>query len=125
MPAVYVEKENGNFRLIRNGQPFYIKGGAAHPDYLEELKAAGANTARIYDTINLKAILDQAHALDLAVVADIPMPKLHSDGDFYIDDRKFKTLKKRVERVVRMHKDHPALLYWNLGNELYYPYFIK
>lgn len=125
MPAVYVEKENGNFRLIRNGQPFYIKGGAAHPDYLEELKAAGANTARIYDTINLKAILDQAHALDLAVVADIPMPKLHSDGDFYIDDRKFKTLKKRVERVVRMHKDHPALLYWNLGNELYYPYFYK
>ena len=122
---VYVEKDGGNFQLIRNGKPFYIKGGAAHPDYLEELKAAGANTARIYDTINLKEILDRAHALDLAVVADIPMPKLHSDGDFYEDDRKFEALKARVASVVTAHKDHPALLYWNLGNELYYPYFYK
>src|SRR5690606_18258098 len=110
---------------IRNGKPFYIKGGAAHPDYLKELKEAGANTARIYDTINLQNTLDQAEALGLAVVADIPMPKLHTDAAFYEDDRIFEELKRRISRVVKEHKDHPALLYWNLGNELYYPYFYK
>ncbi len=125
MPVVYVEKKGGEFRLIRNGKPFFIKGGAAHPDYLEELKAAGANTARIYDTINLKEILDLAHSLDLAVVADIPLPKFHTDANFYEDDIMFENLKARVEKVVTSHKDHPALLYWNLGNELYYPYFYK
>lgn len=53
------------------------------------------------------------------------MPKLHTDGAFYEDDGKFEELKRRVSRVVKAHKDHPALLYWNLGNELYYPYFYK
>jgi len=125
MPTVFVEKVDGDFRLVRNGQPYYIKGGAAHPDYLKELKEAGANTARIYDTINLKKILDEAHTLGLAVVADIPMPKLHTDGAFYEEDHLFNELKRRVSRVVNDHKDHPALLYWNLGNELYYPYFYK
>ena len=125
MPVVYVEKDKGEFRLIRNGKPFYIKGGAAHPDYLKELKEAGANTARIYDTINLQNTLDKAEALGLAVVADIPMPKLHTDAAFYEDDRIFEELKRRISRVVKEHKDHPALLYWNLGNELYYPYFYK
>lgn len=30
-----------------------------------------------------------------------------------------------MERLVEQHRNHPALLYWNLGNELYYPYFYK
>lgn len=124
-PVVYLDQDGSEFRLIRNGKPFFIKGGAAHPDYLEELKTAGANTARIYDTIDLGAVLNRAHALGLAIVADIPMPKLHTDGAFYEDDRIFEELKRRVSRVVKAHKDHPALLYWNLGNELYYPYFYK
>lgn len=122
-PTVNVEKYKGEFRLIRNGEPFYIKGGAAHPDYLQELKEAGANTARIYDTINLNETLDEARELGLAVVVDIPMPKFINDPYFYEDDKYFIPLKKRVERVVQQHKNHPALLYWNLGNEIYYPYF--
>lgn len=125
MPIVYTKEINGNFELIRNGKPYYMKGGAAHPFYLEELKEAGANTARIYDTINLKQTLNKAEALDLAAVVDIPLPKFHEDPEFYENPDLFIKLKQRVERVVKQHKDHPALLYWNLGNELYYPYFYK
>lgn len=29
---------------------------------------------------------------------------------------------KDVSLLVSKHKNHPALLYWNLGNEIYYPY---
>lgn len=102
-----------------------MKGGAAHPSYLVELKEAGANTARIYDTINLQQTLDKAKILDLAAVVDIPMPKFVNNPEFYENPELFKKLKQRVERVVKQHKDHPALLYWNLGNELYYPYFYE
>jgi hypothetical protein len=51
--------------------------------------------------------------------------KFHTDAAFYEDEEEFTKMKARIERVVRVHKDHPALLYWNLGNELYYPYFYK
>ncbi|CAN5322201.1 glycoside hydrolase family 2 TIM barrel-domain containing protein [soil metagenome] len=124
-PSVYIVKENSGFKLIRNGKPYYIKGGAAHPDFLEELKEAGANTARIYDTINLSEILDKAHDLGLAVAVDIPLPQYVNNPQYFEDDEYFIPMKQRVERVVKQHKDHPALLYWNLGNELFYPYFYK
>lgn len=124
-PTVYIEKGKSGYQLIRNGEAFYIKGGAAHASYLEELKEAGANTARIYDTINLKATLDKAESLGLAAVVDIPLPKFHSDPEFYEDDASFNKIKESIDLVVKKHKDHPALLYWNLGNELYYPYFYK
>jgi len=121
--AVYIEQTETGYRLIRKGKPFYIKGGAAHSQYLEELKKAGANTARIYDTINLKETLDKAEKLGLAVVVDIPLPKFDRDPEFYENQALFMLMKARVAQVVRKHKDHPALLYWNLGNEIYYPYF--
>ncbi len=124
-PTVYIQKTNEGYRLIRNGKPFFMNGAAAHENYLEELKEAGANTARIYDTTNLTATLDKAAELGLAVVVDIPMPKFNNAAMYYTDEALFNQVKNNVERVVKMHKDHPALLYWNLGNELYYPYFYK
>ena len=122
-PTVYIEKTDDGYKLIRNGEAFYMYGGAAHGSYLEELKEAGANTARIYDTINLTETLNKAESLGLAVVVDIPMPKFNNAVMYYEDDALFTLVKGNVERVVKKHKNHPALLYWNLGNELYYPYF--
>lgn len=124
-PVVYLQKTEDGHQLMRNGKPFYMKGGAAHSSYLKELREAGANTARIYDTINLKQTLDKAEALGLAVVVDLPMPKFRDDPEFYEDPELFEKMKNRIKLVVRKNKDHPALLYWNLGNELFYPYFYK
>lgn len=124
-PSVYIEETEAGYELIRNGKPFYIKGGAAHPHYLEELITAGANTARVYDTLDLQQTLDKAEKLGLAVVVDIPMPQFNRDPEFYEDQETFNKMKARIERLVQQHKEHPALLYWNLGNELFYPYFYK
>ncbi|MCM4160412.1 hypothetical protein DHB64_10970 [Antarcticibacterium sp. W02-3] len=123
--TVYIDKTSGQFRLIRKGEPFYIKGGATSRANLNSLREAGGNTARIYDTVNLKEVLNEAHALGLAVVVDIPLPTFKSSANFYEDGEYFDLARMNIEQTVRLHRDHPALLYWNLGNELYYPYFYK
>lgn len=102
-----------------------MHGGAAEANFLKELKEAGANTARIYDTTNLRSTLNKAEELGLAVVVDIPLPKHNSAPEYYENVDLFNQLHLKVSEVVSLHKDHPALLYWNLGNELYYPYFYK
>lgn len=124
-PTVYIRETSGHYELIRNGKPYHIYGAAAEAGYLNELKQAGANTARIYDTTDLQKTLNIAEKLDLAIVVDIPMPKYNNSRQFYEDPRLFEEMKLKVAEVVERHKDHPALLYWNLGNELYYPYFYE
>jgi hypothetical protein len=42
---VRIENRNGNFRLLRNGEPYFIKG-AVGSDYLDKLKAYGGNSIR-------------------------------------------------------------------------------
>ena len=106
--------------LIRNNEPFLIKGAAGNSQ-LKELKEAGGNTIRLYDTIDLKKNLDAANELDLAVIVDIPLPKYGDGSHFYEKD--LTPAKKKIVNLVSRFKDHPALLYWNVGNELYYPTF--
>lgn len=123
-PTVYIESTGNGYQLIRNNEPFPIRGGSTNPQFLEELKQAGANTARIYDTLDLHKTLDKAKELGLAVVVDIPLPH-YEDTESFEDEQLFTEMKKRVRRVVKKHKDHPALLYWNLGNEVHYPGFYR
>ncbi len=123
--TVHFEKTGDDYTLIRNGEPFYIKGAGAEPEYLEELSEAGANTARIYDTLYLKRTLDKAYSLGLAIAVDIPIPKYYDDSKYYEKREYFLMVKEMVRNIVSKYSNHPALLYWNLGNEIYYPYIYK
>ena len=120
--AVHVRKTQDGYTLIRNNEPFYIKGAAGN-SYFRELKDAGGNTIRLYDTVNLKRNLDAANELDLAVIVDIPLPKYDDGSHFYEKD--LSSAKEKIKNLVSRFTDHPALLYWNVGNELYYPTFHK
>ena len=120
--TVYVKNTENGFQLIRNQEVFQIKGAAGN-SHLAELKAAGGNTIRVYDTINLKQILDNAHEEGLAAIVDIPLPKYGDGSHFYEND--LGPAKKKISKLVMKFRDHPALLYWNLGNEIYYPTFHK
>ena len=124
-PKVYILETESGSTLIRNGKAFVIKGAAAQPFYLEDLKKAGANTVRIYDTIGLLQTLNKAESLGLAAVIDIPLPNYSNAPQYYEDPALFKEMRKSVLEMVRKYKDHPALLYWNLGNEIKYPEFHK
>ena len=70
----------------------------------------------------MKQTLDKAEALDLAVVVDIPLPTFKHSPEYYEDQKLFEVIKEKVADFVGSHKDHKALLYWNLGNEIRYPY---
>ena len=114
---VSVLKTTEGYQILRNGKPFLIKG-ASGGYYFEELKSAGANTVRLYDTLALKQKLDLADSLGLAVIVDIPLQIKNMN---YIDPEAIVWISKFVNR----YKNHPALLSWMLGNEVYFPQLLS
>ena len=118
--SVHIKKIEGSFQLYRNGEPFYIKGATGN-SHFEELAESGGNTIRVYDTLNLAMVLDKAKKNGLAVIVDIPLPKYDEQFPEYDDDAKNEELKIKVKNLVQKFRDHPALLFWNLGNEVRYP----
>ena len=118
--TVHIIKEQNSFQLIRNGKPFYIKG-ASGKSYIKELSEAGGNTLRLYDTINLQKILDEATKYNIAVIVDIPLPRFNNYVNFYSDTEFKKVTKIKVKNLIYKYKNHPSLLMWNIGNELTYP----
>lgn len=118
--TVYVKKTDSKYELYRNGKPFYIQG-ASGDSYMEELKKAGANTFRVYDTINIKETLDKAQKLDLAVIVDLMLPRFKGSEEYYTNVKTRNQLKSTILDFVKKNKDHPALLMWNF-NEIEYPY---
>ena len=66
-----IVRQGDGYSLLRNGQPYFVKGavGAVH---LEELAAAGGNSIRADVTA-----LDRAQALGLSVLIDLKT--LHGD----------------------------------------------
>ena len=122
--TVYIKKTQNGYGIIRNGKPFYIKGAAAY-SHFNELAEAGGNTMRIYDTVNLANILDEAYLNNLAVIVDIPIPQY---SELYYSNANrddIAVLKSRIKELVTKHKDHPSLLMWNLGNELNHPFRLR
>ncbi|MCH8557349.1 MAG: hypothetical protein LAT84_06000 [Balneolia bacterium] len=117
--TVYVERTENGFQLIRNGEPFIIQGGGGD-SYFEELASVGGNTVRIFSTDDIGEKLDEAHRHNLAVIVDIWLPYYSTEYDMYAGDV-VETLRQEIADLVNEHKDHPALLIWNLGNEINYP----
>ncbi|THH41727.1 glycoside hydrolase family 2 TIM barrel-domain containing protein [Neolewinella litorea] len=108
--------DSTGYHLVRNGQPFVVKGGAG-ANHLPLLKELGGNTVRVYDPAKLEATLEQAETLGLAVVADIPLPAYYRGEDYVGLSQP--GLTDSVLAVVDRFRDHPALLFWMLGNEVF------
>ncbi len=113
---VYIRQSGNKFELIRNGNVFYIKGASGNGDYLPELAAAGGNCIRIYSHECAGQILDEAQSLGLAVIMDLPVPKVRHGFDFD-NDQDIDSLTTEILSIVEAYKNHPALLIWCLGNE--------
>lgn len=118
--TVYVNQTNGGYQLIRNGEPFYIQG-AGGESYFKELAEIGGNTIRLFDTSDLQHKLDEAHKYNLAVIIDIYLPRFDTSYNLYDDENANSFLRQETKAIVHQYKDHPALLMWNLGNEINYP----
>lgn len=122
--TVYIVKTETGYQLIRNGKPFYIKGASGNT-HLTELEEIGGNTVRVYDTINLENILNEAQKNNLAVIVDIYIPKFQTDHNPYSNTENNILLKEHLRKFINSYKSHPAILFWNLGNELDYPSLLQ
>lgn len=117
---VYVKKTELGYQLYRNGEPFYIQGAGGESRF-SELAEIGGNTIRIYDTLNLENKLNEAYRYNLAVIVDLPLYRFQTSYNQYLIKEDVIQLKKSIKGLVQKHKNHPALLMWNLGNEIQYP----
>ncbi len=101
--------------ITRGGQPYFVKGGAGDK-HLDELVAAGGNSIRTWTTNGLGPILDEAQKRDLTVCAGIWLEP-ECSWFSYAKPEHCARQAERVKKEVLQYRDHPALLFWGIGNE--------
>lgn len=113
---VELQQVDGNWQLLRGGEPYQIRG-AGGDGPLDQLAAAGANSVRTWSTDNAGPILDEAHALGMTVTVGIWLEHERHGFDYSDKGQVREQLEQAREAVLR-YKDHPALLLWGVGNEM-------
>lgn len=121
-PAIVkIVKQGPAYRLLVDGQPFYIKGGGLGEVDQETLVARGGNSFRTWstgdDTAKVRAMLDRAQRNGLKVAMGLDVARERHGFD-YNDAQAVAAQQKRIEAEVALYKDHPAVLMWLVGNEL-------
>jgi exo-beta-1,3-glucanase (GH17 family) len=115
------DKANG-FQLIRNGQPFVIKGVGGE-QFLDVLAQVGGNAIRTWGadapakTVKGKKMIDWAHEVGVTVTVGIWLGH-ERHGFSYTNPKQLEEQREKVKEAVLAFRDHPALLIWGLGNEM-------
>ena len=110
---VQIVTNQGNWQLLVDNQPFFIKGVVGHT-YLEKVKEYGGNSVRIGSR---KEELDKAHQLGLKALVNLPANAERNGFDYNNTEAIRKQTEKIVE-IVQKTKDHPAVMMWAIGNEI-------
>ncbi|MFY0629848.1 MAG: hypothetical protein JXR05_05665 [Flavobacteriaceae bacterium] len=128
-----VQKNEQGWDLFVDGKPFEVKGAtfgyddvANYDTHFKELQFLGVNTIRTWATgENTKKLLDAAHQHGIKVMVGIWMrhgrPGMEDDDTFdYLKDTEgMEAMHANAIKVVTQYKDHPAVLTWGIGNEVY------
>ncbi len=124
--VVKVIKGESGWQLKVDGNPFFIKGvgcnraeGEKGEDYLRMAKDMGANAVRTWGDAP-STYLDKAQGYGLKVNLGIWLNPIRSGtSESYLEAGHCAGLKNLALNYVREMKDHPALLTWNIGNEVF------
>ena len=122
-PAIKVEivKSGSAYQLLRGGEPYVIRGAGMGTDDIERFAAHGGNSIRTWTTRNdrqdTKELLDAAHAQGVTVALGLSMTAERHGFD-YDDPVAVGAQLANIRDEVLKYKDHPALLFWLVGNEL-------
>jgi hypothetical protein len=116
----------GGSTLEVDGKPFLVKGvgcntaeGADGEDYLGMARDMGANAVRTWGVMP-RDYFDKAQADGLLVDAGIWFNPIRGTmKESYRDTEHRRKLKADALAYVHELKDHPAILSWNLGNEVF------
>jgi len=111
-------------QIIVNDTPYIIKGICYHPvpkgsdrrsfgnltEDLTLMVEAGINTIRVYSPIADASVLDRINAAGLKIITSFG----------YNQEGYFDILSGTFINYINTHKDHDAILLWELGNEYNY-----
>lgn len=114
---VQVAAFEGGYTLVREGEPYLVKGAGAAGIDLATVAARGGNSIRTWGVEVAQATLDEAHRHGLTVSMGLPVAAERFGFD-YDDAASIAEQRQNVENAVGRYKDHPALLAWIIGNEL-------
>jgi hypothetical protein len=115
--VVRVVKNRDGWQLLRDGQPYFIKGAGGDASR-EVLARAGGNSIRTWGADNkLEKVLDEAQRHGLSVTVGIWLGH-ERHGFNYNDADQVAAQYENAKKVVLRYKDHPAVLLWGLGNEM-------
>jgi hypothetical protein len=114
--TVEIVGQNGQYTLLRNGEPYFIKGAGGY-DHYQRIKENGGNSVRVWHADNAQQVLDEAHRHGLTVTLGLWMGREKEGFNYYDKDMVARQLED-FRKVVLRYKDHPALLMWGVGNEV-------
>lgn len=101
--------------LMRGGKPYFIKGVGGEGE-LPLLQRLGGNSVRTWSDDGLAELLGQAEKHQLTVCAGIWLESECSWFSYRNPEHCARQL-ARVKSIIEKHRQHPALLFWNIGNE--------
>lgn len=113
---VEVKAINGQFKLYRDGKPYYIKGAGGHT-HLDKVVKYGGNSIRTWGLEGTEELLNEAQKLGLTVMFGLWVQHERHGFD-YNNEEKVAVQLERFTETVKQFKDHPALLAWDIGNEV-------
>ncbi|MDE0349730.1 MAG: hypothetical protein OXM56_08485 [Gammaproteobacteria bacterium] len=114
---VEVRGTAGAYALYRGGEPYAVRGaGIGSAAALPSLARHGGNSVRTW-AVGDGSILDAAaeHGLTVALCLDLARER---HGFDYGDRDAVARQLERARTQVLAHRNHPALLFWIIGNEL-------
>jgi hypothetical protein len=117
--VVKVVKQDDQYSLTVNGQPYNVKGvglGYKNDEKVIALKEAGGNTFRTWNLSHIEQELAIAEKLGLMVAVGIKTGKELLGFD-YNDEEAVAVQFKRVTAAIEKYKNHPNVLMWVINNE--------
>lgn len=129
-----IQKTDSKWELLVNGKPFHIKGVTFgfdkdvnnYDNYFQDLSSIGVNSIRTWATgKNTSKLLDAANKYNIKIMMGIWMrhgrPGMEDDDSFdYLEDKKgMEDMYENAIQVIENYKNHPAVLTWTIGNEVY------
>lgn len=122
---VEIVRADDGYQLLRGGRPYRIHGAGMAPGDLRGFAEHGGNSIRTWTTrdpgLPTRELLDEAHALGITVALGLSMGVERSGFD-YDDAAAVAEQLAELRGEVRAYRDHPALLFWIVGNELNHSY---
>ena len=115
VPVKVVKTAHG-FQLLRGGQPYFLRGAGGLQQF-EQLRQAGGNTVRLWSADYAGPLLDKAQQQGLSVMLGLWIER-ESPHFSYYDPAMVQEQLSRVRAQVLRYRHHPALLMWNVGNEV-------